>query len=256
MKGMGSRALSVSTLDEAPALLAAAERHGFGLEYTGFADARALARPGVEAFAASPLRPRVSALHGPYLDLVPGSMDEGIAAVTSERITRALEACEELGIGRVVFHSGWTRPIYPDWLWVENNVRFWKGILAKGPRGALILVENVFEPAPDRLVALVDEVGDEGLRICLDVGHANLCSPLGVEPWIEGLGPRIGHVHLHNNHGREDEHNGIHGGSLDIPALCELLKRECPEASWNLEIRNGYEESMAALAAARGGPAR
>ena len=158
------RDLSVSSLDEAPELLTAAERHGFSLEYTGFADARALTQRGVKAFAASPLRRHVTSLHGPYLDLVPGSMDDAVDALARRRVGRALEACEELGVGRIVFHSGWTRPIYPDGLWIENN--------------------------------------------------------------------------------------GIDGGSLDIPALCELLKRACPEASWNLGIRNGYEASMAAVAAA------
>jgi sugar phosphate isomerase/epimerase len=241
--------LSISTLGEGPELMGAAVRFGLGLEYSGFVDPHAQTRQRVEAFKSWGLRHLVSSMHGPFLDLMPGSMDEEIDAVARKRIRAAIGICEELEIGKIVFHTGWFPKTYGRELWVANSITFWKGILEEaGDReGPLLLIENVYEEEPSAMIELVDGIEDERVRACLDIGHVNANSRLEPRDWVEALGSRIAHVHIHNNRGIDDEHNGIFGGSMDIGAICELLDRHCPEATWNLEIKNDFERSIEAM---------
>ncbi len=51
-------------------------------------------------------------------------------------------------------------------------------------------------------------------------------------------------MHLHNNFGIGDDHNGLTNGNIDIGEVLSLLKHNSPAANWNLEIRNKFEESI------------
>ena len=250
--------LSASSMAEEPELLDAARSFGFGLEYSGFVDPRAQGPASVESFLRSGLRERVVAMHGPFVDLMPGSMDEEVDAVARKRIARGIEICAETGIPGIVLHTGWFPKTYPGALWVENALRFWEAMAGGMRSGAAIYLENVYEEGPELLAELLDRLGDRRVQACLDLGHAHANSRLSVAGWIEALGHRIGRVHLHNNHGSRDEHNGLEGGTIDIEAACRLLERRCPEAAWNLEIMNGYAASMRLLSRLRPGlpPAR
>ncbi len=248
------RDLSVSSLAEDPELLDAARSFGFGLEYSGFVDPRAQGPESVEAFMRSSLRERVVAMHGPFVDLMPGSMDEEVDAVARRRISRGIEICAQTGIAGIVLHTGWFPKTYPDELWLGNALRFWEAMTGGLRSGAAIYLENVYEEGPELLAELLDRLGDRRVRACLDLGHAHANSRLSVAGWIEALGHRIGRVHLHNNHGSRDEHNGLEGGTIDIEAACGLLERLCPGAAWNLEIMNGYAASMRLLSRLRPGP--
>jgi sugar phosphate isomerase/epimerase len=87
-------------------------------------------------------------------------------------------------------------------------------------------------------------MADSTMKICLDIGHVNVNSSLGIIEWIEGLNDRIGHVHLHNNDGNNDDHNGLNSGTININEICDILKQNCPGASWNLEILTNIEYSL------------
>jgi len=102
----------------------------------------------------------------------------------------------------------------------------------------------VLEKKPYLIKDIIDGVNNKQLKACLDIGHVNACAKEDVLHWIELLGNRIGHVHLHNNFGVKDEHNGINNGNLDIKAITSYLKINCLSANWNLEIRTNLEESI------------
>lgn len=244
---------SVSTFGDTPNARLLAERHGLGLELSELASADELDRRGYVAELAASFGPppfsRLRSVHGPFMDLVPATVDRALREVVFARFESAIVACEALGAPRLVLHSGWIPRFYPDEFWLENSLAFWRRVLARlGPEGRLH-IENVYEDDWRLLAALIDGLGDPRASVCLDVGHVNCFSSRPVRDWIAGLGPRVGHVHLHNNDGRGDQHRGLGDcppaeGGLDMVETLDALAEKCPGASWNVETSGGLDGSV------------
>jgi sugar phosphate isomerase/epimerase len=63
------------------------------------------------------------------------------------------------------------------------------------------------------------------LRFHLDVAHAFIENHMkGVKDYIEFFGDRLVHVHLHDNHGEEDEHLALGMGNIDLRKVVSFLK--------------------------------
>ena len=75
----------------------------------------------------------------------------------------------------------------------------------------------------------------------MDLGHTNVYSKLSIEQWIEALGSKIGHLHVHNNYGEEDSHFGIEKGNIDVKKIIELVEKNNKNVSISLEIVNVNE---------------
>jgi sugar phosphate isomerase/epimerase len=147
-----------------------------------------------------------------------------------------------------VLHTGYYPTIYfPQWH-VQQSVRFWERFMADKPEDFRLYIENVFDPGPDTLVEILDQLGDPRVMACLDVGHA---AAVGSDPldWIRTLGPRIGHFHLHNNDGTGDTHNPVTEGVIDMKKVLQVTDDYCPpDASLTVESRDA-EESVVWLKA-------
>jgi sugar phosphate isomerase/epimerase len=65
------------------------------------------------------------------------------------------------------------------------------------------------------------------LRITLDTGHANIGSPRGkrILQFIETFPDRIGHVHVSDNFGKEDNHLPIGSGTIKFAKIIKALKQ-------------------------------
>jgi sugar phosphate isomerase/epimerase len=87
---------------------------------------------------------------------------------------------------------------------------------AVGVRVAVEVIPNDLSSA-NTLVELIDE-HVEGLDagICLDYGHAHLMGDLGEA--IEAISGHVWTTHVHDNHGREDEHLVPFAGTIDWDA--------------------------------------
>ena len=72
-----------------------------------------------------------------------------------------------------------------------------------------IHLENMLEHDPAILLDVVAGIGHPAVDVCLDIGHVQANARVPVLRWIEVLGNNIGYVHLHDNHGAEDEHLGL-----------------------------------------------
>ena len=73
-------------------------------------------------------------LHGPYLNLIPTSIDKKVKEVAELRYLQAVDAAEKLGAGQLVIHSFYdTTTGYSkyDELWLEENLFFWDAFLPK-----------------------------------------------------------------------------------------------------------------------------
>ena len=242
--GSMGRTISLSAFRALPEVPSLASSAGFGLEFTGLVDPLEYPPTFLGSVRSLPHFQLFSSAHGPFYDLMPASRDHEVAELARIKILRAVDACEVLGIGKIIFHSGWFPKTSPDDEWLGNARRFWEGILERAGSGTILCIENVYEDSPELLARLFGAISSERFRACLDIGHVNANSSHPLCEWVDALGTRIGHVHIHNNHGVEDEHNGLGDGTIDIPSSLALLSSRCPEASWNLEIRTELEESI------------
>ena len=118
---------------------------------------------------------------------------------------------------------------------------FWTEFFADKDKSITVMIENQFEQTSELMKMVVDTVNDKRLKICLDVGHANCNSNMSVYDWIKTLGARIGYMHLHNNHGKNeklantDEHLGLTDGTIDMKRVLRLVKTHCPKAILAIE---------------------
>lgn len=113
---------------------------------------------------------------------------------------------------------------------------FWQKFLGKIPESITVCLENVMEDTPELLADIIRQEGRPKLRMCLDVGHANVysrCSPLD---WVRECGDVIDHFHIHNNDGTEDTHSALFEGSIPMMEWIETAERICPDATMTLEL--------------------
>lgn len=195
-------------------------------------------------------------LHAPFWDLNLGSKNPMIREATMKSFNYAYKVAKELGCTEIVVHNGFipNTSFYEGW--VRNAVSFWNEFFSDKDDSITMMIENQCEEDSTVLKMEIDAVNDSRLKVCLDIGHAHANSNSFVEEWITTLGERIGYLHLHNNHGKQegvpsyknDEHLGLGDGTIDIKNILELLEKNCPNAIWNVECNLQYiEDSLEVL---------
>jgi sugar phosphate isomerase/epimerase len=192
-------------------------------------------------------------VHGPFHDLNPGGLEPLVVEVTRRRFTQTLQAADRLGARLVVFHPGFDRWKYGgrNHLWLEGNLRFWPPLIEQAARQRCILaLENIFEPAPTTLAALMDEIDSPWLGHCFDVGHWALFADLSLPAWFDVLGRRTRHLHLHDNFGQADDHLAVGEGTIDFATLFQLVETLGSPPSMTLEAhdRTTLLRSLAGIA--------
>jgi sugar phosphate isomerase/epimerase len=177
-------------------------------------------------------------IHAPFLDLNPGALDPSIREVTYKRFRQVFQAAEQLKPRIIVFHPGYDELRYGgnrlDWL--KNSIDFWKEFVPRAKEtGSIIAVENIFEKEPSTIRALLEAIDDPNFRHCFDVGHWNMFTTVTLEEWFAELGPFIAESHIHDNHGKDDEHLPPGEGLIDFDLLFSLLKRYSPDVVYTIE---------------------
>jgi len=84
---------------------------------------------------------------------------------------------------------------------------------------------------------MLDEELDAGRPgICLDFGHAHLMGD--VADAVETVAEHIIATHVHDNHGREDEHLVPYRGSIDWDQALVTMQKIGYEGTYLLELAN------------------
>ena len=223
----------VSQMDARAQMLA--RSCGMGVELIDFCIPENMENAALIRDSKDALKGFALSLHAPYYEIFPCAIDPLIREVAMHRLRRCAALCAEMGARRMIAHSGYMPQLYyPQWF-VPKSICFWKEFIAQLPDQLELLLENVLDVSPEHIARVCDGVGDERLRICLDVGHANAYSPVPVTEWIRTLGSRIAHVHLHNNDGSCDAHNALGDGSMNMLEVLEALDVHAPSAALCIE---------------------
>jgi sugar phosphate isomerase/epimerase len=199
-------------------------------------------RAGIEKFG------RRLTIHGPYMEMSPGSADDSRRLRTVEKLDRVFEVMRILRPTNIVFHAGRTNSRDID-EWVARSVETWTPFLPEALElGVAIGIENIFDREPGPLKRLVTEVGDPNFGVCVDAGHLNIYSEAALDEWFGELGPHIKEVHLHDNNGRADEHLPIGEGTVDFPLFFSLLREYTRDPVLTIE-QHGQESVSRGLKA-------
>lgn len=188
-------------------------------------------------------------LHGPFLDLNPVSWDAKVAQVTRERFSQVYGAALELGAEKIVYHTCFVPTTNLLDGWTQRMISFWRDFMEDKGAKISVCLENVFDPSYAPLGEIARGVDHPAFGLCLDVGHAHCFSADPVQEWIWELAPYIRHFHLHDNHGKQDEHLGIGQGDLPWMPVLEAIQERVPWADATIENpdRRACEVSLAAL---------
>ncbi len=179
-------------------------------------------------------------VHGPFTEIHPAAIDYRARQAGRLRLDEAYEVCEALGVKSMVVHTGWLPFIYFKNWQAEKGAEFWQDFMKDKPADFKIYVENVLEDEPYMMKEMMEQISDERIRICLDIGHAQAITQkdISVEKWIEVLGPYIGHFHLHNNDGTGDNHEDFETGLLDMTKIFETIEKYCTgDVTFTIEAR-------------------
>jgi sugar phosphate isomerase/epimerase len=191
-------------------------------------------------------------IHGPFMDLNPGSAEPLLREATTRRFHQALDAAAILKPRVMVLHPGYDKWRYGgnQEAWLGRSIAVWGDVVRRAADiGCVIAVENIFEEEPSTLRALLEAFDSPFLRHCFDVGHWNMFKQVGMEEWFAELGPFIAETHIHDNFGIKDDHAPIGEGNIDFDLFFSLMARYAPDAAWTLEAhsREALERALAGI---------
>lgn len=164
-------------------------------------------------------------IHGPYLNLVPTSIDKRVKGVAEFRYLQGVAAAEKLGAKKMVIHSFYDRSSgysgYDDF-WLEENMKFWAGFLEKiKGSGVTVLLENCHDQRPETFARLFSGLGSPHFGSCLDLGHCNCLSPFKPVEWVGKV--RGYYFHVTDNDGVNDSHYPPGMGNIDFGEIAREL---------------------------------
>ena len=166
-------------------------------------------------------------LHAPFHDMLPGAQDKYILQAARDKLRRCFDLLEIFKPRSVVCHLGYLECVHSYDLdqWFATSLETWHQLLAVAEHAATpIMFENTYEYGPHIHQTILEALNSPLARFCLDVGHLLAFAHVAWPDWLAHLGPWLGQLHLHDNHGFRDEHLPVGLGDFDFPGLFSYLK--------------------------------
>lgn len=165
---------------------------------------------------------RTITLHGPFMDLSPGSSDRDIRGISRKRFRQLASLVPVFKPGTVVCHTGYDRKRY--WpmreQWIENSLETWDPLAATFKReGARLMLENVYEKDPSEILPLIENLNSHDVGFCLDIGHQSAFGSVPLRQWVQSMSRHLQQLHLHDNNGQQDDHWALGLGNINIEQL-------------------------------------
>jgi sugar phosphate isomerase/epimerase len=197
-----------------------------------------------------------TSVHAPFVDINIASPSKSIRTTVLKRLKRSIQFSSELGSEFWVFHPGLQTGIShftPGLDWELNLESVREMLSAAREFGVNITIENGLHTLPfllrtaDDFIRFYEDLGETGLGLTFDVGHANVNSQ--INDFFEKLPEKIVHAHLHDNHGRTDEHLGLGDGTIDWLKIVRAFRKIDFKGTLVVESEKNVEESVQKLKA-------
>ena len=184
----------------------------------------ALARFG----AVAPSYKMKYSIHAPICDVNIAALSERMREVSTMEMMATMEQAISADIKLITIHPGLYSMAVPGL--EQRSIERAKKSLRTLDRvtseyGIKIAVENMpsFQFMLGRTAEeLRDLVDGTDMGVCFDIGHANTTGQ--IDAFTELLGDRIINIHIHDNHGKTDEHLTIGDGNIDFTKVLGKLK--------------------------------
>lgn len=194
------------------------------------------------------------AIHLPFFDLSPGSMNNAILSATRATLQRATELALIYSPAHLIGHPHYNKGEHEPYMarWLKRATETWTMILDSIP-GIPLFLENTFERSPHAILHLLEHLPANRTSFCLDIGHwhsfAGGFRKQDLAAWLTAIGNRLGHLHLHDNDGSEDQHIGLGAGTIPLNAFFETLRinKIRPTATLEPHDEGAFETSLAYL---------
>lgn len=169
-----------------------------------------------------------------------------------DQLIKALEAAAQLELSFVTIHPGsspsWFTPRDQSLSWCLEMLRKLLGIAEQ--HDLMLGLENLPpRPSPNfcfsnlqDLSWILENLDHPRLWITLDLAHAHLVERSAPIEFLEQLYPKIKHLHLSDNFGRDDLHLPLGAGNLDYQALIRSLMERGYAGCLSLEIFTSHLE--------------
>jgi sugar phosphate isomerase/epimerase len=165
--------------------------------------------------------------HAPFMDLRPGALDEKIRQASLERLKQVFALAPYFHPLRIVCHPSYDHRYYVscDDAWLDRSEATWQELIALATDyKTVIALENVYEKEPHILRRLFERLNSDRICFCFDTGHFNVFSRASLSVWLQEVGKYLGQLHLHDNHGRFDEHLPVGNGNFPFADLFQTLR--------------------------------
>jgi sugar phosphate isomerase/epimerase len=84
-----------------------------------------------------------------------------------------------------------------------------------------------------------------GLGFHLDVAHAFIENRMkGVKAYLDTFGHKLVHIHMHDNHGKHDEHLPLGAGKIDFRKVVKLLKEINYSNTITFEVFTSHSDAV------------
>jgi sugar phosphate isomerase/epimerase len=172
-----------------------------------------------------------------YLPIASGIEEIRQGALVELR--RCVDAFAAIGARWMNIHPDRHAPMHDRGFFVQRNLETLAELLPYArEHGVGLMIENLpgdFNSARE-LAELLDPLPELGLH--LDIGHANLMvGHSTVDELVQAYGPRLRHVHLHDNKGgAADLHLPLGTGTVDVRGAVRQLQRLGYDGTITLEV--------------------
>jgi sugar phosphate isomerase/epimerase len=201
--------------------------------------------------------PRLS-VHCEYRHLAPAAQDPELRDAALAVIRRGIDLAVRLGADVAVMHGGECdldglppedhplRPLAMQLLSAsreQHHHRLRQVLPALADyavaRGVRLTIENLFLPwhllrSPEEMAGLLDDL-DGQAGACLDVGHAHVAG-FAPQAFLQALGNRIWHLHVHGNDGLCDSHRPLSRSDDALARSLSPIAAANPEACLLFEL--------------------
>ena len=171
-------------------------------------------------------------------------LTDSIRQASLAEVLKAIETAASLAAEKVVAHpaaiSG--MGVFAFELARQHAYESLAAIVSKATElGVRLCLENMFPRS--RFGVEFDEYKDifnrfPTLKLTLDTGHAQIGSPRGkrIMRFIEAFADRIGHIHVSDNFGKEDNHLPIGSGNIKFAKILTALKKTGYDGTVTFEV--------------------